>query len=233
MSLPKVLCLHGIGQNKTIMAKKTKFIRDKFKNKVKFVYATGSYALPEEHPIILGFNEYIKKNGLEDRKNQFERFATWFPLSEDYIADYIPALNHICKILKEEGPFVGVFGFSEGAIAATFITKLLEVNHQLIKSANHPPLKFSIMLSGVIPQDDETLKLFKVPVITPSLHMYSNVDNIVKPKFSIENASYYTNPIIVEHNLGHIIPSAPQYLSIMTQFICMQLSLNSELQSTL
>jgi hypothetical protein len=36
------------------------------------------------------------------------------------------------------------------------------------------------MLSGVIPQDTETLKLFKVPVITPSLHMYSKNDNIVK-----------------------------------------------------
>jgi hypothetical protein len=36
MGLPKVLCLHGIGQNKIIMAKKTKLIRDKLKNKVEF-----------------------------------------------------------------------------------------------------------------------------------------------------------------------------------------------------
>jgi hypothetical protein len=87
MNLPKVLCLHGFGQNKSIMAKKTKFIRDKLKNNIEFgilfyintcfianfifllVYISGKFPLPEDHSIVVGFNEFIEKKGLQNQKN--------------------------------------------------------------------------------------------------------------------------------------------------------------------
>jgi hypothetical protein len=34
--LPKLLCLHGYGQNKSIMIKKSQLIREKLKNQVEF-----------------------------------------------------------------------------------------------------------------------------------------------------------------------------------------------------
>lgn len=82
-----------------------------------------------------------------------------------------------------------------GACAGTLLTKLLEINHPLISSANHPPLNFSIMISGLINQKPEVLELFKAPVATPSLHMYSNVDNIVIPSRHL--ASRLTNILLI------------------------------------
>ncbi|KXN71663.1 hypothetical protein CONCODRAFT_5648 [Conidiobolus coronatus NRRL 28638] len=233
MGLPKILCLHGFGQNKTIMAKKTKFISDKFKNKAEFVYISGKFPLPEYHPIVEGFNSFIKKKGLEDQKNKFENFFSWFPTLDQWIPDYIPMFDHLCKVLREEGPFVGVLGFSQGACVATLLTKLLEINHPLVSPANHPPLKFSIMISGLIIQIPEILKIFEIPAITPNLHMLSKIDQRVLKVYSIENANCYINPIVIEHNLGHKIPSTSQYLSIILQFINSELKLRPELQAAL
>jgi hypothetical protein len=98
------------------------------------------------------------------------------------------------------------------------LTKLLEINHPLVSTANHPPLKFSIMFSAFIVQKSEVLKFFENPAITPSLHMHSDIDHIIKKgnylelyieqlltfnlAYSVENANNYINPIVIEHTLG-------------------------------
>ncbi|KXN71659.1 hypothetical protein CONCODRAFT_84566 [Conidiobolus coronatus NRRL 28638] len=232
MSLPKILCLHGFGQNASIMSKKTQQIRELLSDRVEFVYLSAPFKLPETHQFAIDFNNYIKQNESKNQSKNIEPPLSWFPSNDNKVVDYMPVFPHIIKTLKEKGPFIGIIGFSQGAALTTYLTKLLEINHPYIKEANHPALQFSIMFSGFIPHMKEVMELFETKVNTPSLHLFSNSDKVVKYDFGIENSNTYNNPIVVEHKFGHNIPSTGDYIQLIVHFIITKLNQNTKISSS-
>jgi predicted esterase len=62
-SLPKILCLHGYGQNSTIFAKKTGYLRPYLKNQLEFVYVNAPNPLDDDHQFVVQMKELLKEYG--------------------------------------------------------------------------------------------------------------------------------------------------------------------------
>ena len=118
-------------------------------------------------------------------------------------------LSKIAETLREEGPFDGVLGFSQGGAAAGIVASLLESGRReafeaaqskggmrypdsftqdsgFIEEAIHPPLKFAVSYSGFGASTNALYQAFYVPKIkTPMLHFLGSVDTVVSEERSL------------------------------------------------
>jgi hypothetical protein len=61
------------------------------------------------------------------------------------------------------------------------LTSLLENQHPLIKSSEHPPFKYNVVMSCFFPYTAETKKYYAVPINTKSMHVWGKLDQLVLP----------------------------------------------------
>ncbi|KAF1983855.1 FSH1-domain-containing protein [Aulographum hederae CBS 113979] len=117
-------------------------------------------------------------------------------------------LGKIAEVLKEQGPFDGVIGFSQGAAAAGMLASLLEEGRReafekaqanggmrypecfeedsgYVTDTIHPPLKFAVSYCG-FGAPNPLYQAFYDPVIkTPMMHFIGSVDTVVEEKRSL------------------------------------------------
>ena len=118
-------------------------------------------------------------------------------------------LAKIAETLREQGPFDGVLGFSQGGAAAGMVAALLETGRReafeaaqskggmrypdsftedsgFIEEAIHPPLKFAVSYSGFGASTNALYQSFYSPKIkTPMLHFLGSVDTVVSEERSL------------------------------------------------
>ncbi|KAF5828970.1 serine hydrolase-domain-containing protein [Dunaliella salina] len=126
------------------------------------------------------------------------------------------SMSEVEKKLRDEGPFDGLIGFSQGTLLASVIVML---QHRGLILQTVPPLKFCILFAGLksrYPPHAEVFKMGKVPV--PSLHIYGDRDQIREHCVDLANA--FQDPIVIQHPRGHSIPSLlPHQLAVMRAFL--------------
>lgn len=86
------------------------------------------------------------------------------------------ALTSIREALETQGPFDGVFGFSQGAAMAAIVAAVLAHPERVDESKlgsvpKHPKLKFAVCVAGFLPLDPQLQSLFKEPVDSTSLQV--------------------------------------------------------------
>jgi fermentation-respiration switch protein FrsA (DUF1100 family) len=136
-------------------------------------------------------------------------------------------LGHIAQVLRDEGPFDGVVGFSQGGACAGMVAALLEPGREAafeklhkegkgvafpeaFKGEVHPPLKFAVSYSGFAPIGEHPYVAFYEPKIkTPVLHFLGSLDAVVEEKRSLAlaEACEVSEGRIVYHPGGHFLPS--------------------------
>ncbi|KAK7536975.1 serine hydrolase-domain-containing protein [Phyllosticta citribraziliensis] len=143
----------------------------------------------------------------------------------------------LAEVLKEEGPFDGVIGFSQGGAAAGMLASVLEPERkvafekaqekggmpypQAIEGV-HPPLKFAVSYSGFAPAANELYQAFYEPKIkTPMLHFIGSLDTVVEETRSLRlvDACEKKEGRVVYHPGGHFLPSQKQPVSALVGFI--------------
>jgi hypothetical protein len=69
-----------------------------------------------------------------------------------------------------------------------------------------------MMVGGFVSADPDLAKLYgeSPSYDLPSVHIIGRSDTVVPSDASLELVSNFRNPLILEHEGGHIIPSAPQ-----------------------
>lgn len=85
------------------------------------------------------------------------------------------AIQSLAQLSREQGPFDGVLGFSQGGSAAAVVAASIEHPELLpenLEAIQTTPLKFMISVSGFRPNDSAFDPLFSVPLQTPSLIIY-------------------------------------------------------------
>ncbi|KAL8668762.1 MAG: hypothetical protein Q9168_006620 [Polycauliona sp. 1 TL-2023] len=95
----------------------------------------------------------------------------FYPAEDEYYDYFDPknaasvllALSQVESYIKEEGPFGGVLGFSQGATLAASYLAQLEHRH----TSEPPPFRCAIFLCGGIPFDPQALDRGEVRFIDP------------------------------------------------------------------
>lgn len=244
----KILMLHGFTQSGNLFRAKTgaltKAITKAFPlHTVSFSYPTGPLRLnPFDVP---GYNN---GNGTDNEKEEIEAFG-WFrrPATEPPTYKGLEdGLASVAALLKTEGPFDGVVGFSQGACLTFMVASLLEANRKASfdvaatkgdgvefpesflpeNTGNHPPLKFAIVYSGFKAADPRWGAVYDVsrPVTTPVLHVMGTLDALVIEARSRELIGACAGDPegegkVVFHPGGHFVPSQRTYLEAAVGFI--------------
>lgn len=134
----RVLCLHGRRTSGKIMSMQTAAIQ--YHTPMHYVFVNAPYPA----------------NGLPDPgiATFYPNYAyfEWFLRGDD--GSYVglqDSLDFLVKYLKENGPFDGILGFSQGA---SMVTRLVHMQHNMHESFGGRTLfQFAILMGAVPPED--------------------------------------------------------------------------------
>ncbi|KAL8894734.1 MAG: hypothetical protein Q9192_004088 [Flavoplaca navasiana] len=152
------------------------------------------------------------------------------------------SLDILADVLRSEGPFDGVLGFSQGTVLAVMIASILEGSPrreafvrfqqewpeafpypESYKNLHHPPLKFGITYGALMGVAKKYSWLYDKPLIqTPFLHFRGLYDPVVSVMMTqnVENARIGGDKAIsIVHPGAHNVCVGPEYLDAVTDFI--------------
>jgi acetyl esterase/lipase len=128
--------------------------------------------------------------------------------------------DFIVKLFETEGPFDGVLGFSQGAALTGLLVGLRSPDG---KPTVDKPLAFdfAVMVGGFASVDPDLSRLYESEgsYALPSLHVIGRSDFVVPSQDSRALAARFRDPLILEHDGGHVIPSAPDLRGRVAAFL--------------
>ncbi|KAF2816857.1 dihydrofolate reductase [Mytilinidion resinicola] len=247
----KILMLHGFTQSGPSFRSKTraleKNLQKAFPAGVSLVYPTAPIHLAAaDIPFTLP-SAADTPEGQEPE--QPDAWAWWRRKgdSEPYTYEGLEqGLDTIADVLKREGPFDGVIGFSQGGAMSAMVAALLEPGRRegfeklykegcmrypesfeadtgFITETIHPPLKFAVSYSGFAARGVEIYRGFYEPKIsTPVLHFLGTMDAVVEEARSLAlvERCEKSEGRMVYHPGGHFLPSSQKaYVAALVGFI--------------
>ncbi|KAF1841879.1 dihydrofolate reductase [Cucurbitaria berberidis CBS 394.84] len=236
----KVLMLHGYTQSGPSFQAKTgalrKSLHKAFPKGIEFVYPTAPIRLtPADESWLAGTS--ADTNGTEggNEQPQLDAWAWWRMKNQgnSYVYEGLElGLGLIASILKEQGPFDGVVGFSQGGACTAMVASLLEPGRREAFEARvasggvpypesfedgkiHPPLKFAVSYSGFLagkmaPGPQPYQAFYEPKIQTPMLHFIGTQDVVVEEAQTLALAKACASTedkYIVYHPGGHFLPS--------------------------
>ncbi|KAJ3224641.1 hypothetical protein HK099_008118 [Clydaea vesicula] len=141
------------------------------------------------------------------------------------LSGYQFTFDYLDQIIVKEGPFDGIFGFSQGSHIASVYLAYLQSNNSKTMEA----LKFFVAISGFYERraqdylDDTLVDLKKnLPIQIPSLHVYGKKDEVITMDLSEKLAENFLEKekSIYIHNGGHLTPCDSASLKHFTNFLC-------------
>jgi predicted esterase len=125
-----------------------------------------------------------------------EGFAGW-EQSRDFVAGLLAA-----------DEFDGIFGFSQGAALAGLVCAALDT-----------PPGFAIMIGGFTSPFERHAYLFTRKVSVPSVHIIGRADTVIPWAESRLLADRFEEPLVIEHDGGHVIPVGPDVVAQLGGFL--------------
>jgi len=244
--------LHGFTQSGRLFHAKTRALEKNLQKafpSIKLHYPTAPIHLPKaDIPTFDGIKPTSEdSNGAEDEPDAWgwwRRKGEVEPFTYEGIE---LGLTRIAEVLKTEGPFDGIIGFSQGGAAAGMVASLLEPgrreafeavqakggmgfpesfenNTGFVKGLIHPPLKFAVSYSGFGSSNPLYRAFYEPQIRTPMLHFLGSVDTIVEERRSLWLVDACVDGRkegrLVYHPGGHFLPSSQrQYVAALISFI--------------
>jgi predicted esterase len=177
-------------------------------------------------PLVEGLDGFVKLVCIDAPSLASGRFGWWRAIATDKApADADPgvgrgakryegwkrSLDTIRSAFVREGPFDGVLGFSQGAALAALLVGLRPRGGRVDTEPQSLDFGFAVMIGGFVTADGELARLYgeRSNYDLPSVHIIGRSDNAVPRDASLELASKFNDPLILEHDGGHMIPNAP------------------------
>lgn len=217
----RILMLHGYTQSGPLFHAKTRALeknlqkafpaakspsdhQSTFPGGVELVYPTAPIKLSPAH--IPGFDIDAAQG------DETDAYGWWVKKgdSEPYTYEGIErGLETVAEVLRTQGPFTGVIGFSQGGALAGMVASLLEPSRrdafmmqatkggipfpesfvpgqENCEGSLHPPLEFAVSYSGFGATTSQLYMGFYEPKIaTPMLHFLGSVDTVVEEMRSL------------------------------------------------
>ncbi|CAD6267459.1 unnamed protein product [Miscanthus lutarioriparius] len=229
----RILCLHGFRQNASSFKGRTSALAKKLKHIAELVFVDAPHELSFVYQPIQGHCS-DKPSPLSVTPNR--KFA-WLiaPNShcnpeQDWRAADVPfdplqyqqqtegfeeSYTYLENAISRMGSFDGILGFSQGAAMAALFCR------QQQKICGSPKFRFGMFCSGYpAPVGD----FGNEPIKLPSLHCFGNGDGHdrqIANRASAELAGFFEQDCcsVVEHDMGHIIPTRSPYIDRIKDFL--------------
>ena len=246
----KILMLHGFTQSGPLFHSKTRALAKhltKLFPSLSLTYPTGPHRLQAPD---MPYNQ--TSHDSTTALSQEEVYGWWRrkdgPEGEVIYEGIEEGLETIAKCIREEGPFDGVVGFSQGAAAAGMVASLLEGARRLEAFTSkegyggiqfpasfldrekeggmvQAPLKFCIVYSGFMAPGDRYKAFYEPKIGTKSVHFIGQVDTVVSEERSrtlvgcfVGDGDGGTGRVVV-HPGGHFTPSQRPWLDAVAGFL--------------
>ncbi|XP_035695440.1 esterase OVCA2-like [Branchiostoma floridae] len=216
--LLKILCIHGYRQNAQTFRERTGAFRKILKKHAELVFVTA--------PLPVKPLENNDEEGGAIGASKEDQYGWWYSSNDDsfHAQDYTDvckgfdqSVEVVKKVFKEQGPFDGVLGFSQGASFVAMLCALREKNEEPFV------FDFAIMVAGFRSRSSQHDELYSTKITCPTLHVYGDTDRVIQKEMSVEMLQYFKEPVELNHQGGHFIPtSAPQkkvYLDFLNTFL--------------
>lgn len=238
----RLILLHGFTQSGPLFYAKTRALEKNLKKtfpaptyNLDLVYPTGPI---RARPVDMS-DSFTKKDA--DGAEDSESFAWWLRRgdAEPFRYEGIElGMERIAEVIRAQGPFDGVIGFSQGGAAAGMVASLLEPGRReafedaqkrggmpypssfqedagFFEDSVQSPMKFAVSYSGFGATTNQLYSAFYEPKIkTPMLHFLGSVDTVVEEARSLrlvdscEDGRGRDGRRVVYHPGGHFLPSS-------------------------
>ncbi|KAL3669822.1 hypothetical protein V7S43_005199 [Phytophthora oleae] len=198
MSKLRVLCLHGYRQDALKLRGRIAALRRTFKSSVEFVCLDAPFEVPYEPT-----SEEHASNG---KTGENVKQLKWCDFTRDeksgqYLLTRVEeAIEYVANFVKKDGPFDGIFGFSQGGSMASMILQ------RQVNTVESPfAFRFAFFVSAGAVGDPKYMSDVKVDI--PSLHIIGETDAVVDNERSLTLKDLFVNPKVLMHPGGHYIPT--------------------------
>ncbi|KAJ1020653.1 hypothetical protein NDA16_004046 [Ustilago loliicola] len=219
----KVLMAHGYTSNKFQFFKRSGAIRKACRDVADFTFIKGPLIVqPITFAGDLDAPDTEESKVIDESTPIEEQPRAWWRLDDDgnYL-DWDKSVDYINQVLKAEGPFDGIVGFSQGGCLAGILTSAFE-KPELLPGLQLPKgqgaFKFAVAVSGFRSRDPLHQKLFETPIETPVLHVLGRTDQIVDLEFSQTLVDVCKNSRVEFHDGGHSLPSKAPWRNFFRDF---------------
>lgn len=194
----RVLCVHGYRQNAVAFKEKLGGLRKMLKKVAELVFVTA--------PL-----EVSKDDFRNDSGTIIDGRGWWFSGPDNYFraVDYSEisigleeSVNVIEKTFEEQGPFDGIFGFSQGAAFAAILCAMQQRKELSFQ------FKFAILVAGFKSRCAPHDKYFEEIINIPTLHVIGETDGIIGHEISEDLLRYFRDPVVLLHPGGHYVPAS-------------------------
>ncbi|KAG2171507.1 hypothetical protein INT43_008233 [Umbelopsis isabellina] len=205
----RILCLHGYTQNAITFSKKTAVLRKALKDVAELVYVTGPHKVLEPEFLTV---EERQAAAEQDVSEELMPYAWFFGRKDDdKYQGFEESIEFLRDVMIKQGPFDGVFGFSQGAAMAALLCGMLE-NRDVLPGLipadfNHEPFRFAIICAGFLSRATDHQPLVEKIVQSPSFHIIGELDTLVAPERMSALAEKFHQPYIFKHAGGHFVPT--------------------------
>ena len=209
--LLKVLVVHGYRQNASSSRLKTGAFRKGLKKYIDCVFITAPNVIPG------GSSDENEECGWWFSKRDESSVLSFNALELSDIEDgHQQSVDLIRKTCKEQGPFDGILGFSQGATMVAHICALAQNDTDF-------SFKFAIICAGFKSRSSLHEKFNSEGEITmPSLHVFGDTDQVIAKEMSLGLVKCFSDATLLNHGGGHFIPAGSaekkQYQAFLDRF---------------
>jgi predicted esterase len=206
--LIKLLMLHGYRQSEKSFRERTGGLRKSLRNNAEFVFCSAPHLVPA--------SKAAKEEGEKGDDADCEERGWWFSQPDrsynaqetsDCTLGFAESLSQINEIFKVQGPFDGVFAFSQGACLAAMLCRIAS---DMDSNYAHIRFKFAILIAGFksgqmqheVYFDNKDENRCKIP----TLHVIGDGDKVIPSEMSNQLLECFECPKVFRHAGGHFVP---------------------------
>ncbi|PMD21289.1 hypothetical protein NA56DRAFT_572417, partial [Hyaloscypha hepaticicola] len=126
---------------------------------------------------------------------------------------YGPAIRYMFEVIRTEGPFIGIVGFSTGITIAYTLVSLIE--YRLFPL----PFHFAICYSDFILSHSQYKSLYYLQIRIPVLHFVGNFDMVISEDETLKFAGRYKNRLVKYYPGTHFVPRSKIFQETILDFI--------------
>ena len=222
MSKPRILCLHGKAQTGESFAKKIGGARRKLERAFDLTFLDAPIDLEDEA------NQSVANNGLP----MMNTGRAWFlrePLGGDGDENGEPlyrytklheSIDYVVKFSKENGPYDGLMGFSQGGTLATALATSGCVKVDAVVTAGAPCIDEAFAAALDTASAGTSVEGQEVSGVSiPKLHLAGETDAMIPVESVAKLSEKGGNGEIVVHDKGHLFPTKALYTDKMVTFL--------------